>query len=153
MNANGQLIWWLGVLLATIFAALSLLHIYWAAGGRLGSAAGIPTVDGQRAFNPTRGATLIVAGILLLKMLIVLGQLGLMRTMLPGWIFRAGIWGIVIVFGLRAIGEFRLVGFFKRVRNTTFARPHPRAKNETHVSSENLGNDKALKRRAKVSRR
>lgn len=111
----------LGILLAVVFAALSLLHVYWAAGGHTGSAASIPTVNGQWVFNPTRGATLLVAGVLFTEMLIVLGQLGLFGQTLPAAVFHWGTWSIVAIFGLRAVGEFRLVGFFKRVNDTPFA--------------------------------
>ncbi len=122
MNPNADVTKLLGVLLAAIFAALGLLHLYWAAGGRKGSAISIPTVDGQSAFNPMPGVTVLVAGGLFAGMLIVLGQLGILGQALPGWIFQCGTWGIVIVFGFRAIGEFRLVGFFKSVVDTPFAR-------------------------------
>jgi hypothetical protein len=53
---------------------------------------------------------------------IVVGQLGLVSTGLPSWLFEWGTRVLAAVFFLRAIGEFRLVGFFKRVRNTRFAR-------------------------------
>jgi hypothetical protein len=33
-----------------------------------------------------------------------------------------GCWALVAVFGLRAIGDFRYLGFFKRVTGTRFAR-------------------------------
>ncbi|NOT59444.1 MAG: DUF3995 domain-containing protein [Acidobacteria bacterium] len=112
---------WLGILLAALLAALGLLHLYWAAGGRKAKAASIPTVNGQWAFNPTRGATVLVAGVLFTEMFIVLGRLGWWGGALPPEIFQWGTWSIVAVFGLRAVGEFRLVGFFKRVNDTPFA--------------------------------
>lgn len=40
----------------------------------------------------------------------------------PAWVPRAGSWAIAIVFALRAVGDFRYVGFFKRARDTVFAR-------------------------------
>ena len=63
----------------------------------------------------------MVAVALLIAMLIVTGQLGMLGETIPGWIFRWGSWGICIIFFLRAVGEFRLVGFFKQVRDTEFA--------------------------------
>ncbi|HZS05293.1 MAG TPA: DUF3995 domain-containing protein [Blastocatellia bacterium] len=110
-----------GILAAAIFAALSVLHIYWALGGRWGSGAAIPAIDDKRAFNPSPGATLAVAAALLVAMLTIIGRLGLWGTSLPKWIFSLGTWGITLVFLLRAVGDFRLVGFFKRVRGTDFA--------------------------------
>ena len=40
----------------------------------------------------------------------------------PGWIFYSGTWVISVLFLLRAIGDFRFVGFFKSVTDTNFAR-------------------------------
>jgi hypothetical protein len=110
-----------GILLAAIFAALSLFHIYWAIGGSFGKAVAIPTVRGNRCLDPSPLATIMVAVALLIAMLIVIGQLGMLGEVIPKWIFRWGNWGICIIFLLRAVGEFRLVGFFKQVRDTEFA--------------------------------
>lgn len=116
-----------GILLTLIFAALAALHLYWAAGGRWGIKVSIPTIPnagkGNRpAFNPSPLAAVLVAVGLLLAMLTVLGQIGWWGTALPPGIFRWATHGIAALFFLRAIGEFRLVGFFKRVRDTPFAR-------------------------------
>jgi hypothetical protein len=35
---------------------------------------------------------------------------------------RYGSWFIPVVFLLRAVGEFRYVGFFKKIKNTSFAK-------------------------------
>lgn len=111
-----------GFLLAAIFAVLSLFHIYWAAGGTLGKGVTVPGVGSKRAFNPSPFATILVAIGLLVAMLVILGQLGALGKIIPQWIFRWSTWGICILFLLRAVGEFKLVGFFKRVRDTKFAR-------------------------------
>jgi hypothetical protein len=39
---------------------------------------------------------------------------------LPQWFVANGLWLIAGVFMLRAIGEFKYVGFFKKVRKTAF---------------------------------
>lgn len=41
---------------------------------------------------------------------------------LPGWLSQLGVAGVALAFGLRAIGDFRYVGFSKRVREGLFAR-------------------------------
>jgi hypothetical protein len=110
-----------GILLAVIFAALSLFHLYWAAGGTFGNAATVPTVTGKRSFDPSPFATIVVAVALLVAMFIVIGQLGMLGGGIPKWIFRWGTWSLGTLFFLRAVGEFRLVGFFKEVRDTEFA--------------------------------
>lgn len=118
----------LGFLTACIFVTLALLHVYWAAGGAWGRGVSVPTgvptnaaAKGARLFNPTRAGTLAVAAGLLLAALVVLGRLGVRAAPLPGWVFVWGSWLIALAFLARAIGEFRYVGLFKRVRGTDFA--------------------------------
>lgn len=114
----------LGILTACLFAALALLHVYWAAGGAWGHAAAVPTLPaggGARLFHPSRAGTLAVAACLLLAALCVLGRLGVRAAPLPGWVFVWGCWLLALLFLARAVGEFRYVGFFKRVRGTDFA--------------------------------
>ena len=110
-----------GVLLAAVFAVLSLFHIYWALGGRRGSAATVPVVGGKQTFHPSPVGTLLVATALLLAMLTVLGEAGLLGEAVPKWIFRLGTCGLALIFFMRAVGEFKLVGFFKRASDTRFA--------------------------------
>ena len=112
----------LGILLAVIFAVLSFFHFYWAAGGRFGGGAAVPSVGGNRLFNPSPVGTMLVAAALFAAMLVVFGRLGMWAAFLPAWIFYWGTCGISLLFFLRAIGDFRYVGFFKSVQNTDFAR-------------------------------
>lgn len=111
----------LGILLAIIFAAIALLHFYWALGGSPSGMAAIPTVGGKQAFSPSAFATAMVAFAFIAAVLVVLGKIGFLGEFIPHWVFRAGTFGISIIFLLRAIGEFRLVGFFKTVADTRFA--------------------------------
>lgn len=95
---------------AGMFALLGLLHFYWAVRGASGNSAAIPEIDGVPAFKPTRAATAAVGVVLLGTAAIVLMQVKLLLA------------GAAAVLLLRAIGDFRLVGFFKRVRGSRFAR-------------------------------
>jgi hypothetical protein len=115
------LIYKAGLLLAFMFAGLALLHIYWAAGGSFGSAVTVPEVNGKPTFTPSLTATLLVAAALLLAMLVILGQLGVWGSGLPKWIFKLATWVICLLFFLRALGDFKLIGFFKRLHDTGFA--------------------------------
>ena len=110
-----------GIVLSGVFAALAGLHLYWAAGGRLGATVTVPEVEGRALFTPSSAATVAVAAALLVAIVVVLGRIGALDGLAPEWMFRWGTWAIALVFSLRAIGEFRLVGFFKRVRDTRFA--------------------------------
>lgn len=116
----------LGILLAVIFAAISLLHLYWAAGGTFGSGVAVPTLAAPgrghvRAFEPSVGGTILVAFAFLLAVAVILGRLRFLGDILPHRVFRWGTGAIALVFLLRAVGEFRLVGFFKQVSDTPFA--------------------------------
>jgi hypothetical protein len=106
--------------LASILGGLSLLHAYWALGGRWGSAYTVPTIGGRRSFDPSPFATWIVCGLLGLAVVVVLGKSGWMGDRLPV-LFNIGIWGLAFVFVLRAVGNFRTFGFFKVVKGTPFA--------------------------------
>jgi hypothetical protein len=108
--------------LALVFALLGAVHVFWALGGRLGFASAVPEVNGQRAFTPTPGATFAVALALFVASALVLGRAGVFSSRAPAALFK---WPVVVlgfVFLVRAVGDFRLVGLFKRVRGTSFAR-------------------------------
>ena len=62
-----------------------------------------------------------VAAALLLAATIVLGQAQVLRLDLPPGLLRLGTWGLAAAFAARAVGDFRFVGLFKRVRGTRFA--------------------------------
>lgn len=108
--------------LIAVFASLSLVHVYWLFGGRVGRLAAIPELDGQPVFQPSASATLVVAIGLALCAVVIAGtarvvMLPLSQTVLV-WMTR----GLAVVLLVRAIGDFRLVGFCKRIRDSRFAR-------------------------------
>lgn len=122
MKGGYFMVYGLGLLIAAIFAVLCLFHVYWALGGKLGSTATVPFADERRVFNPSKSGTIMVAIALLMAMLTVLGQLSVWGAFVPKPLFYWGTLCISLVFFLRAVGEFRFVGFFKRIRDTRFAR-------------------------------
>ncbi|WP_307545189.1 DUF3995 domain-containing protein [Paenibacillus sp. V4I5] len=99
------------------------LHVFWAFGGQWGSRVAIPATSGlgEQTFKPGPIATLIVA-ILLFSSALLLSIQGGLLPVLPSfpWV-QWGCWLCVFVFGLRAIGDFKYVGLFKRVKQTRFA--------------------------------
>ncbi len=111
----------LGILLAVIFAAIALLHFYWAFGGSTSGMAAIPTVGGKLAFTPSALGTVMVALAFVAAALVALGQIDFLGDIVPHWIFRAGLFVISVLFLLRAVGEFKMVGFFKTLTGTPFA--------------------------------
>ncbi|WP_160717398.1 DUF3995 domain-containing protein [Chitinophaga solisilvae] len=105
-----------------ILLSLSLLHFYWANGGKAGTKAVLPaTEDGRQLLYPTVTVTRIVASGLLLSAFITSANIGWLGYALPTYL--AG-WGTIVVgtvFFLRAMGEFKYLGFFKTVKGTRFA--------------------------------
>jgi len=110
-----------GIAAAAILIILGALHVYWASGGRWGTAVAVPTRDGQPHFAPGIASTLTVAALLWAAALVLLGRLGLWGRWLPRWPFDAGTWTLVVVFGGRVVGDFRWFGLFKRTTGTRFA--------------------------------
>jgi hypothetical protein len=107
--------------LVVVFTALSLVHFYWALGGSSGKLGAVPEQSGRKAFEPSVGATFIVAVGLALCGALVAATAGLIRIPSSGdWPQRLS-YVLALALFARAVGDFRLVGFFKRVRGTRFA--------------------------------
>jgi hypothetical protein len=107
--------------LAFVLVFLSGLHIYWAFGGRWGWSVAIPQINKRAAFSPSRFATVIVAFGLATAALVPLVRTGTLSIPAPLWLSQWSAGLLSLVFCMRAVGDFRLVGFFKRVRGTPFA--------------------------------
>jgi Protein of unknown function (DUF3995) len=108
-------------ILFCVFVALSVLHFYWALGGRRGLDAAIPTNGEVPVFRPGIAAAALVAVVLLAAAYVVVWR-AVTPDFGPAWLPRIGVWIVAIVMALRAIGDFRYVGLFKRVRGTVFSR-------------------------------
>jgi len=113
-------------IVAGTLAAIGGLHVYWALGGTAGIAragAVVPEVGGRPAFTPGPASTLAIAALLEIAAALVAlqGKLFAIGGLPPGLI-RVGALGVAVVLAARGIGDFRLVGLFKRVRGTRFAR-------------------------------
>jgi len=109
------------LILAVVFLVLSTIHVGWVFGGTWGLNAAVPEVHGEPLFEPGKPATLLVAVALLAAAAISVWR-GFLPDAGPPWMPRIGTWVIAAAFVLRAVGDFRYCGFFKRVRNTRFAR-------------------------------
>ena len=111
------------LLLACVFAVLSGLHIYWLLGGTWGVKQVIPVRDSQAELPKIPPiATLVVAlGLGFVGLLyLVKGQF--LSLSLPHWMFIGFSWGVPLIFLLRAVGDFQYVGFFKKNKDTAFAK-------------------------------
>jgi hypothetical protein len=110
------------VINTVIFSLLSLLHFYWAFGGKLWLDNVLPTSsNGLHKFNPGMMATLVVASGLLFLALITVGNKGLFDKYINRKYFGYGALIIAVIFFSRAIGDFKFIGLFKTIRSTRFA--------------------------------
>jgi len=113
----------LSIILLTIFTGLGLIHFYWLFGGKWGLEKVIPTKENQTStLSIPKFATLIVALVLILFGLIYLVKSGLINLQIPNLVTKYGYWIIPSIFILRAIGDFKYVGFFKKIKDTEFAK-------------------------------
>jgi Protein of unknown function (DUF3995) len=110
-----------------IFLAISGLHFYWAYCSLFkikawGFEASIPEKNGIPLFNPSTFSALIIAAILLL-----FAKISSYSSVQNNGneqfeaIAHYGNLVIVVIFFVRAIGEFKYVGFFKKVKGSKFA--------------------------------
>jgi len=108
-----------------ILLIVAAVHIYWAAGGKAGKGAAIPSANGRAVIRPSAfGTALVAVGLCAMAALVALRIGWLDLPALPGnsAVVEIGTWLMAVVFALRAIGDFRYVGFFKRIRDGKFAR-------------------------------
>lgn len=108
----------------SIFILISALHFYWAFGGTWASRAVVPErIGGNKLFMPGLFATILVATGLLFFALVMLANLPSVQEGLSGnYTIKVLSWLIVVVFAARAMGDFKYIGFSKRIKHTIFAR-------------------------------
>lgn len=106
----------------SMFIGLALWHFRMAMLPMKGESGAVPTVDGKPLFVPSRKSTVAVGAVLLLFAGLVAATAGVVSVGLPRvalvWCSYALATGLLA----RAVGEFKYVGFFKRVRGSRFAK-------------------------------
>lgn len=114
----------LPVAICVVFVTLGVWHFYWALGGTAGKSAAIPEINGRPTFKPSSMTTAAVglAFLLLLCAALVAVTAGFLSVALPRWLLPWPCYALAFVLLARAIGEFRVGAFFKRVHGTPFAR-------------------------------
>ena len=105
-----------------VLLALSLLHFSWGLGGSWGFDAALPTnEEGKRVLNPKPLDSLVMGFGLLFFASFHLIRAGVVELPLPDWMMKSGLWVIGGIFFFRAVGDFKYIGFFKKVTSTPFA--------------------------------
>ena len=113
----------LSILLFVVFLTLGFIHFNWVIGGTWGFDKSLPAYEnGEIIFNPRKIDSAIVGLGLCLFGVVYLLKSGLVNFQLPNWIVTYGGWIIPCIFILRAIGEFKYVGFFKKIKQTDFGK-------------------------------
>lgn len=109
--------------LCSIFTTLALWH-FWMAflGSPSGESGAVPSSDGRPLFVPSRRSTMAVGIALLLFALLVAATADIVDAGLPAPLLDGLSYALALGLLARAVGDFRYVGFFKKVRATRFAR-------------------------------
>ncbi|WP_168798752.1 DUF3995 domain-containing protein [Herbaspirillum sp. ST 5-3] len=110
------------VAVCVIFIGLALWHFRMALAPTVAGSGAVPTVEGKPLFVPSRRATVTVGFALLLAAALVAITDGLIPLAVPKAVPSALSYALALGLLGRAIGEFKYLGFFKRVRGTRFAR-------------------------------
>lgn len=96
---------------------VALIHLYWAFGGSFWIDKALPTTeDGEKLLNPSKALTFMV-GIILFGF----SYLAYFLHSTPNTLAIYMGWAVAVIFFLRAVGEFKMVGIFKQINKTPFA--------------------------------
>ena len=112
----------ISVLIIT-FLIIAALHLYWLFGGNKWLDKVLPTnIEGERILNPKKIETLIVTSTLFCFAFFYSLKLGFFNFELPELLLKYTGWIIPSIFILRAIGDFKYIGFFKKIKSTEFGK-------------------------------
>ncbi|WP_196889923.1 DUF3995 domain-containing protein [Aureivirga sp. CE67] len=104
-----------------IFLFLSLIHFFWLTGSTLWLEYAIPTNENyEKLLAPTNFDTLFVGLMLLFFAIIYLWKF--QGKEIQNKVIKFFYWFVPIIFIIRSIGDFKYLGFFKTVTNTSFAK-------------------------------
>jgi hypothetical protein len=109
------------IALSLVLVSLAAAHVYWAALATAPGRGFVPESGGKPLFTPSRAVTLAVAAALLVAAYVAASRGALFHPAPRGSITHWLALAAALAFLLRAVGEFRYVGFFKRHRGTRFA--------------------------------
>ena len=113
----------LSLIQSLFLLALSLIHFSWVFGSKLGFDKALPTnIEGKKILNPSKFDSAMVAIGLLLFATFYLLKGDFIALSVPSYILTYAGWTISAIFILRAVGDVKYIGFFKKVRITDFAK-------------------------------
>ena len=112
----------LALIVSLAFVALALWRFRMALSPAGGMSGAVPSESGKPLFMPSIRATLAVGVVLLVFAFLVAATAGLIEVGLPVRMLSWFSYALALGLLARVVGEFKCVGFFKRVRGTRFAR-------------------------------
>ncbi|WP_347374594.1 DUF3995 domain-containing protein [Aequorivita sp. Q41] len=113
----------LAIILSILLFVLGLIHFNWVIGGTFGYSEALPTNEnGDRVLSPKKIDSASVAIGLIAFGTFYIFKAGIIDYNLPLWILNYGSCIIPAIFLLRAMGDFKYVGFFKKIKNTPFGK-------------------------------
>ena len=113
----------LSLTLFLVFTVIAIIHFYWTGGGKWGLEKALPTkINGEKALEPRKIDCIMVGVWFGIFAFIYLLKPGLISVPLPSWLIIYSTWIIPSIFILRAIGDFKYVGFFKSIKSTVFGK-------------------------------
>ncbi len=113
----------ISITLSIAFTIIAVLHIFWAFGYKLDIKNMVPVVDGEPVFTPGPFGTFAVAIVICVFAGISLA-LGFSNKVPVNYLpfFKAAGIAIGIILLVRAVGDFKYAGFFKRIKDSNFAK-------------------------------
>jgi hypothetical protein len=106
-----------------ILFILGALHLYWALGGKRVFQHSLPRKStGELLFLPRKIDCFIVGLGLIGFGFLLLNQIGLISLPVRDVVINGGIIVAGVIFLARALGDFKYLGFFKSIRNNSFAK-------------------------------
>ena len=115
---NTALAW----LVSSVFVLLAVWHFRMALLPSPGVNGAVPSVSGKPLFVPSARATMLVGVVLLLFACLVAATAGLVELGISARVLSWLCYALAVGLLARAVGEFKYVGFFKRVRGSKFAK-------------------------------
>lgn len=105
-----------------ILFLIASVHIYWALGGKMASLAVLPQTSSEKlVFMPSSFMTFFVAVSFYMMSLIFGHAAGFFQVSILKNYQNAILVFLAIVFLLRAVGDFKYVGFTKKIKGTPFS--------------------------------
>ena len=112
----------IAIVVSLAFVVVAVWHFRMALSSGEGMSGAVPSEAGKPLFAPSVGATLAVSLVLLVFACLVAATAGLVQVGLSERVLSWLCYALALGLLARAVGEFKYVGFFKRVRGSRFAR-------------------------------